>query len=266
MKRTFVILYLLIVSCQLSLAQKEGKLWYSKNFNSYYTEGPLKLEVNPGISMMMGDAKGGISPSFGVSANYQVNAPIHAVVGLRYLGLSSEASSSTFYQLNLLGRYYIHYDRVKTNKDRRRKPRFWKLYLGTGLSISKYSAVSDEGSTGGYRFNTPLLLGIPLRIDHQWTIIPEASFYYTLTEKIDALDHGGPKDRFVVIGISIQYSPWSVSKKTNMRKRGRAIENEEENENATAPNDNKKLKPSDDTNSTTEEEDESSDEFEEDTP
>ncbi len=215
MKKQLLLLcsILLIFSCSAVFAQNKNRLQYSKRFDSYYRKGPLKFALEPGPTFQWGDVrKKRLSYGIGFSGNYKTNAALDLVVGLRYFNLKSNdnsiSTSTGFYQLNGLGRLYLRYDRVRTNLDRRKPPKFWKLFLSSGLNISRYSASASSGEkAAGFRLSVPVGIGMPFRISDRFQIIPEIQFYYTLSEKIDALALGTPNDRFLVASIGLEFNP-----------------------------------------------------------
>ena len=232
--RLLLICFLSVLCITQTIAQNKRPLEYSKTFDVFYRKGDLKFTLEPGLSYLMGDLKPGMAPSIGLSANYTVDGPVNAAAGLRYFILSASEDGSTttgiHYQLNLLGQLYIRYDKVRTNYDRRKKTKFWNLYALTGLSISNGAVVSSEGASGGFRFNIPLGIGVPLKISDRVRIVPEFTLYYTLSDKLDALALTAGSDMFMLASIGIEYNHWGKKKNINMRKRGNMLEDGMETE------------------------------------
>lgn len=219
------------VAINSALAQRNLK--YSGFFDSYYTKGPLKFSLEPGATYMVGDLrKTQIMPSIGIGANYRFWPPIYLNASLKYLFFGANDHDSkrainytgNAYQLNILGSYHFVYDFVRLQKDRRRGERKSNMYISTGLCINYYKAsalnndFSDASINGIRKFgiHVPIILGVPLRINPKWTIIPEIGYYYTFSDRLDGVDNRSVtnnNDVYGVFTLKFEYNPKGKIKK-----------------------------------------------------
>lgn len=204
MKKIFIFCF--FISSLSSFGQNTNPTKYSKLFDAYYKKGPLKYTFEPGLAI-----QSGISYTIGASVNYKFNAPIEGVLGFRAVGLSTE----NLMQINLLGRYYFRYDRIRTNYDRRQSSKIWNLYALTGVAFAPLNL----------RVDIPLGIGIPFRLSERMALIPEFSYYYTFG-----------KPTYMIATLGLEFNPTGKKKKENMRKRGKAFENAEQTDDSEPSN------------------------------
>ncbi len=240
-----------------AFAQKKRPLQYSKRFDSYYRKGPWKFAIEPGPTFLWGDLKSKrTSFNMGLSANTKVNAGLDLVFGGRYALLGANENGTTtraaLYQVRGMSRLFLRYDRIRTNIDRRKPPKFWHLYLTSGLNLSYHNATaSSGGSVKGYKVNIPVGFGVPLKVGHRVKLVPEVLFYYNLNDKTDVLATTAPNDRFLIASLGIEFSPFTPRKKIKKIKVDEVEEGGSEGgDGSAAPSDNNSDSESDSFDST----------------
>ena len=210
LKRTFILLFIFLSISSFS----QPNLKYSGFFDSYYTTGPLKYYVEPGITMMNGElAKSKYSYGVGGGVNYRILPPIYLNSSVRYLSLnSSDHDDQRLFdfkgyalQFNAIGNYHFIYDLVRKSHHRRKGPKKLNAYVTFGVTfnllykaknthsgIDTYNTYQENQNTNitqlfskdnnnvSYRnrlIHFPLGLGIPIRVTPRFTFTPEIVTY-----------------------------------------------------------------------------------------
>ena len=237
-------LTLIIFTISIISGFSQSRMKYSGFFDSYYRTGPVKYFVEPGITMMFGDlGKNKLSAGFGAGVNYRILPPIYVNSSLRYMSLSSSdhvdvrglSHSNNAFQLNAIGNYHFVYDRIRTNRDRRRGQKFLNTYVSTGLSFMLYHNVKPNPT--GFVVNTisaeekvnitqitksfskvvqiPLGLGMPIRVSNRFTITPEVMWYFSLSDRIDGIEYtlSSGNDSYLFANIKLMFNPKGKRKK-----------------------------------------------------
>ncbi len=223
--RSFVLIWFLFGFVNQMIGQNKP-LKYSKFFDSFYRTGDLRYSVEPGFSYIVGDL--GLKPassSFGMGATYRILPPIEVSTGVRYFRMSSVDHNDTrqlefcgnYYHYNVTGKYFLVYDRIRTNYDRRKKPKTLKMYLTTGLTLMYYNASPTRFghfySTDAYAisrttFQIPFGYGFPIRINDKISLVPEFLYYITNTDLMDGItSFSQNSDHYVISSIKIEYKP-----------------------------------------------------------
>lgn len=227
----------------------QTNLKYSGFFDSYYTKGPLKYFIESGISLMYGDLKNNnISGGIGAGINYRILPPVYINSSIRYLNLTSKdhektrdlAHSGSAFQLNIIGNYHFNYDRIRTSTDRRRGAKKTNAYISTGLSFMLSHNTTPNKT--GFIVNTvaeadqvkitqifskfsrvvqfPIGIGLPIRVTPRFTLTPEIMWYFSLSDKIDAIEYTktNNNDSYAFINLKFMFNPKGKRRKPKLIK------------------------------------------------
>ena len=227
LKSTPILLMVLLCVSQFVVGQGiSKKREYSGFFDSFYYRGPLAITVGGGTAIYKGEiSKGGLGgPGIDINlgANYKIWPRIIVGLEFNYLTLGGKTGTAdsigtsfvgSDWGINLYGRYYLIDDIIRKAKDRRSNQKV-KPYITIGLGFIKYkAALSPFGASSGLTPVFPGGLGIEFKISPKLQIIPEVTYNYTLSDKLDASSVKKGKDAYILAGLKIQYSPFAPKKK-----------------------------------------------------
>lgn len=233
-----IIISILLLSGSVALAQPNLK--YSGLFDSYYTTGPVKYFVEPGLTLMNGEL-GKNMYSFGVGAgvNYRILPPVYLNGSVRYMNmraidhdaLRTLSFSGNYFQFNAIGNYHFVYDLVRKSYHRRRGQKKLNAYVSAGLSFMIKSNIVGKNDGGGNTFGTlvstekanitqllskfsqvvqfPIGIGAPIRITPRFTLTPEIMGYFSFSDKLDGLDYTktNRNDAYVFLNLKFMFNP-----------------------------------------------------------